>query len=86
MCVGPACLQDSFNRGPSNGGAHYATVLMYLSDVEEGGETVNNRDCCSDGSHQPSAPGDNVERFGLVPRSCGRFDNLPLTELVQQQQ
>jgi len=27
-------------KGPSNGGNRYATVLMYLSDVEEGGETM----------------------------------------------
>ena len=33
-------FHDSFNADPSKGGQLVATVLMYLSDVEEGGETV----------------------------------------------
>lgn len=39
-CVVPA-LQDYFHQGNRNGGQNYCTVLMYLSDVEEGGETVS---------------------------------------------
>jgi len=35
--AGAAC-SDKVN-GESNGGNRYATVLMYLNDVEEGGET-----------------------------------------------
>jgi len=36
------CVQDYFfhQDGISNGGNRYATVLTYLSDAEEGGETV----------------------------------------------
>jgi hypothetical protein len=39
----PALPPDYFFdkvNGESNGGNRYATVLMYLNDVEEGGETV----------------------------------------------
>lgn len=31
---------DNVNGRPENGGQRILTVLMYLSDVEEGGETV----------------------------------------------
>jgi prolyl 4-hydroxylase len=36
-------------NGISNGGNRYATVLSYLSDVEEGGETVSSLavQCCT---------------------------------------
>ncbi len=35
-------MQDYFfhKEGTQNGGNRYATVLTYLNDVEEGGETV----------------------------------------------
>jgi prolyl 4-hydroxylase len=38
-----APLQDYFfhKEGVNNGGNRYATVLTYLNDVEEGGETVS---------------------------------------------
>lgn len=35
----------SFAAGDDNGGNRCATVLMYLSDVEEGGETVFPKVC-----------------------------------------
>ncbi len=41
----PACLPASLpnvacsKEGTANGGNRYLTVLMYLNDVEEGGET-----------------------------------------------
>ena len=42
--------------GTANGGNRYATVLMYLYDVEEGGETVRGEgggetSCCGGGSN-----------------------------------
>lgn len=42
-CVVCACVQDYFfhKEGVNNGGNRYATVLTYLNDVEEGGETVS---------------------------------------------
>lgn len=40
--MGHSALQDFRYKGTYNGGQNYATVLMYLSDVEEGGETVRN--------------------------------------------
>mmetsp|Transcript_26850 Transcript_26850/g.91660 ORF Transcript_26850/g.91660 Transcript_26850/m.91660 type:complete len:328 (-) Transcript_26850:309-1292(-) len=33
-------FHDKFNAAPERGGQRVATVLMYLTDVEEGGETV----------------------------------------------
>ncbi len=33
-------------EGSSNGGNRYATVLMYLSEWDEGGETVRAQGCC----------------------------------------
>lgn len=42
-CVLCGCVQDYFfhKEGVNNGGNRYATVLTYLNDVEEGGETVS---------------------------------------------
>lgn len=39
-------MQDYFfhKEGVNNGGNRYATVLTYLNDVEEGGETVRDSD------------------------------------------
>lgn len=44
-------MQDYFfhKEGVNNGGNRYATVLTYLNDVEEGGETVSDgatHECC----------------------------------------
>lgn len=41
-------VQDYFHHrdGISNGGNRYSTVLTYLSDVEEGGETVRSCNMC----------------------------------------
>lgn len=87
MCtvsVGPARLQDVFNRGPSNGGAHYATVLMYLADVEEGGETVSShglkRYCLL--SSPTFSIRKHVQRFGLVHGLAVKSDNLQHTVTV----
>jgi hypothetical protein len=45
-CVHCCFAQDYFfhKEGTQNGGNRYATVLTYLNDVEEGGETVGG--CC----------------------------------------
>lgn len=39
-------LQDLEEAGSANGGQHYATVVMYLTDVQEGGETVGHTAWC----------------------------------------
>lgn len=41
---------NAHTDGGTSGGAQYATVLMYLSDVEKGGETVSVHVCASCGS------------------------------------
>jgi hypothetical protein len=48
LCCAVCPVQDFFfhKAGVSNGGNRYSTVLAYLSDIEEGGETVRAVLCC----------------------------------------
>lgn len=71
-------FRDKFNTDPSKGGQRLATVLMYLTTPEEGGETVFPKadqkvsgagwsDCAKQGMAVKAVRGDAVLFFALRP-------------------
>lgn len=69
-------FHDTFNQDPRKGGQRLATVLMYLTTPEEGGETVFPKadrkvtgdewsDCAKDGMAVKAVQGDAVMFFSL---------------------